>query len=74
MNTLNNEYKQIIQELENKLNNEKISLDEYKKRLNTSNDAYEKEIQKLKEELKKSKEYINIDKKHKNELLKKLVN
>ena len=63
LNALNNEYKQIIQELENKLNNEKISLDEYKKRLNTSNDTYEKEIQKLKEELKKSKEYINRDKK-----------
>ena len=31
LNTLNNEYKQIIQELKNKLNNEKISLDEYKK-------------------------------------------
>ena len=27
LNTLNNEYKQIIQELKNKLNNEKISLD-----------------------------------------------
>ena len=30
LNTLNNEYKQIIQELKNKLNNEKISLNEYK--------------------------------------------
>ena len=60
-----------MQELENKSNNEKISLDEYKKRLNTSNDTYEKEIQKLKEELKKSKEYINRDKKDKNEVLKK---
>ena len=68
LNTLNNEYKQIIQELENKLNNEKISLDEYKKRLNTSNDTHEKEIQKLKEELKKSKKYINRDKKDKNEV------
>ena len=61
-----------MQELENKLNNEKISLDEYKKRLNTSNDTYEKEMQKLKEELKKSKEYINRDKKDKSEVLKKI--
>ena len=38
------------QELKNKLNNEKISLDEYKKRFNTLNDTHEKEIQKLKEE------------------------
>ena len=60
INKLNNEYKQITQELENILNNEKISLDEYKK-----------EIQKLKE-LKKSKEYINIDKKNKNEILKQI--
>ena len=72
LNTLNNEYKQIIQELKNKLNNEKISLNEYKKRLNTLSDTYEKEIQKLKEELKKSKEYINRDKKDKNEVLKKI--
>ena len=59
LNILNSEHKQIIQKLENKLNNEKISLDEYKKKLNTLNDTYKKEIQKLKEELKKSNEYIN---------------
>ena len=72
MNTLNNEYEQMIQELKNKSNNEKISPDEHKKRLSTLNDTHEKEIQKLKEELKKSKEYINKDKKDKNEILKKI--
>ena len=49
----------------------KISLDEYKKRTNKSNETYEKEIQKLKKKLTKSKEYINRDKKDKNEVLKK---
>ena len=72
LNTLNNEYKQIIQELKNKSNNEKISLDEYTKRLNTLHDTHEKETQKLKEEFKKSEEYINKDKKDKNEVLKKI--
>ena len=52
----------------------KYHLMNIKKRLDTSNDTYVKEIQKLKEELKKSKEYINRDKKDKNEVLKKLVN
>ena len=40
-----------MQELKNKLNNEKISLDEYKKRLNTLNHTYEKEIQKLRRKI-----------------------
>ena len=45
LNTLNNEYKQRIQELNNKLNDKEISLNEYKERLNTLNNMYEKEKQ-----------------------------
>ena len=45
LNTLNNEYKQRIQELNNKLNDKEISLNEYKERLNTLNNTYEKEKQ-----------------------------
>ena len=49
-----------------------MSLNEYKKRLNTLNSTHEKEIQKLKKELEKSKEYINSDKKDKDKVIKKI--
>ena len=49
----------------------KISLNEYKERLNTLSNTYEKEMQELKIELKKIKEYINRDKKGKSEIIKK---
>ena len=55
LNTLNNEYKQEIQKLENELNDKEISLNEYERRLNTLSNTYEKEIQELKKELKESK-------------------
>ena len=71
LNTLNNEYKLKIQKLKNELNHKEISLNEYKEKLNTSSNTYEKEIQELKNELKKSKEYIDIDKKDKNKVIKK---
>ena len=60
-----------MQELKNELNYKEISLNEYKERLNTLNNTYEKKIQELKEELKNNKEYINRNKKDKNEVLKK---
>ena len=49
-----------------------MSLNEYKKILNTLNSTHEKEIQKLKKELEKSKEYINSDKKDKDKVIKKI--
>ena len=44
LNTLNNEHKQKIQELKKDLNDKEISLNEYKKRLNTLNSIHENEI------------------------------
>ena len=58
LNTLNNEYEQKIQKLENELNDKEISLNEYEKRLNTLSDTHDKEIQKLKKELKKAKSIL----------------
>ena len=50
LNILNNEHEQKIKELKTELNDKEISLNEYKKGLNTLNSTYEKE---LKKEIKK---------------------
>ena len=54
-NTSNNEHTQNIQRLKKELNDKEISLDEYKKRLDTLINTHEIQIKKLKEEIKKSK-------------------
>ena len=51
LNTLNNEYEQIVQEMTKELNNRTMSLDEYIKKINTLNNVYKEEIQELKKEL-----------------------
>ena len=63
LNTSNKEHAQNIQRLKNELNDKEISLDEYKRRLDTLINTYEIQIKKLKEEIKKSKEYVSSDEK-----------
>ena len=69
---LNNEYEQIVQEMTKELNNKNISLNKYKENINKLDNEYKKEIQELKKELKESKEYIDIDKKDKDKVIKKI--
>ena len=69
-NKLNNEYKQIVQEMTKELNNKNISINNYKENINKLDNEYKKEIQELKKELKESKEYIDIDKKDKDKVMK----
>ena len=57
LNILNNEHEQKIQELKIELNDKEISLNDYKKGLNTLNSTYEKE---LKTEIKKVKNILII--------------
>ena len=52
-----------IQELKNELNDQEISLNKYKERLNTLSNTYEKEIQELKKYLKKVKSILILIKK-----------
>ena len=72
MNKLNNEYEQVVQEMTKELNNKNISLNKYKENINKLDNEYKKEIQELKKELKESKEYIDIDKKDKDKVIKKI--
>ena len=60
-----------MQELKKELNDKDISLNKYKKSLNTLNNEHEQEKQKLEEELKESKEYINSNEKDKVKVMKK---
>ena len=72
LNTSNDEHTQNIKRLKKELNYKDISLDEYKKRLDTLINTHEIQIKKLKEEIKKSKEYISSDEKNKNKALEKI--
>ena len=72
LNTSNNEHTQNIQRLKKELNDKEISLDEYKKRLDTLINTHEMQIKKLKEEINKSKEYVSGDEKNKNKVLEKI--
>ena len=53
-----------MQRLKKELNDKEISLDEYKKRLDTLINTHEIQIKKLKEEIKKSTEYVSSDEKN----------
>ena len=66
LNRLNNEYEQKIRELRKELNDNNISLNEYKKRLDILDNEHKQEIQKIEKELKES------DIKDKNEVLRKI--
>ena len=46
LNILNNEHKHKIKQLKKELNDKEISLNEYKKGLNTLNSTYKKELKK----------------------------
>ena len=60
VNTLNNEYEQLILKMTKQLDVKDVSLDEYKKKLITLTNTYEKEIQELKKELKIAIKKIKI--------------
>ena len=48
LNTLNNQYEQIVQTVTKELNNKNISLNKYKENINKLDIEYKKEIQELK--------------------------